>query len=311
MRRRKPLTREDRFWRRRTIFRWVRMVVFVLFCGVLSFIGTWSYAKSGKLLPTREILFDTASIRFVDVGQGDATLLIDGGHVVLCDTGTKDTAERLASYVSTYVGRIDYLFLTHDHEDHSGGAIEILERFRVDTLVIPDAGDWEKIENTAKEHRTRVIRYTPEDAGMTLTAGEITCTVLAPTVFSEDNGNNNSLIVRASLAVQGNPCTVLITGDAETEEESAVTASPYAALLHVDILKIGHHGSSSSTSLPFFYMVDPKLCAISCGAGNAYGHPHNETIALLTETGVPYCRTDREGTVVFDFDGETLTRRKW
>ena len=311
MRRRKPLTREDRFWRRRAIGKWVRMVVFVLLCGLLSFVGTWSYAKSGKLFPTREILFDTASVRFVDVGQGDAALLIDGGHAVLCDTGTKDTAERLAAYVSTYAGRIDYLFLTHDHADHSGGAYEILNRFRVDTLVIPDAGDWERIERTALENRTRVIRYTPEDAGMTLTAGKITCTVIAPTVFSENNGNNNSLIVRATLAVGDNACTVLITGDAETEEETAVIASPYADFLRADILKIGHHGSASSTSLPFFYMIDPKLCVISCGEGNAYGHPHNETIALLTEAGVPYCRTDREGTIVFDFDGETLTRRRW
>lgn len=311
MRRRKPLTREDRFWRRRTILRWVRMAVFVLFCGVLSFIGTWSYAKSGKLLPTREILFDTASVRFVDVGQGDATLLLDGGRAVLVDTGTEDTAARLSAYIRAYAGRIDILFLTHDHADHCGGAVTVLSDFRVDTLVIPDAGNWTEIERAAAENRTRVVRYTPEDAGMTLSAGKMQCTVLGPAAFSEENGNNNSLIVRATLSVGDNPCTVLITGDAETEEESAVLASPYAALLHADILKIGHHGSSSSTSLPFFYMVDPKLCAISCGKGNAYGHPHNETIALLTTSGVPYCRTDLEGNVVFDFDGEKLTRRKW
>ena len=161
------------------------------------------------------------------------------------------------------------------------------------------------------ENRTRVIRYTPEDAGMTLSAGEITCIVLGPAAFVEDNGNNNSLIVRAELRVDENVCSVLLTGDAEAEEEAAVLAAPYAAALRADILKIGHHGSASSTSLPFFYMVDPRVCTISCGNGNEYGHPHNETIALLESAGVPYCRTDLEGTIALDFDGEKITKRKW
>ena len=286
MRKRKSLSREDRYWRRRAVWKWTKVALFVLLCGILSFVGTWTYARSGKYIPTREILWNTASVRCVDVGQGDATLLLDSGHAVLVDTGTRDYEERLAAYTHFYAGRIDILFLTHDHADHCGGAEKILTDFRVGTLVIPDAG-------------------------MTLSAGKITCTVLGPAAFVEDNSNNNSLIVRADLWVDGNVCSVLLTGDAEAEEEAAVLATPYAADLRADILKIGHHGSASSTSLPFFYMVDPKVCTISCGNGNEYGHPHNETIALLESAGVPYCRTDLEGTIALDFNGETIRKRKW
>ncbi len=311
MRKRKALSREDRYWRQRTIGKWTKTAFFILFCGILSFIGTWTYARSGKFIPTREILWNTASVHCIDVGQGDATLLLDSGHAVLVDTGTLDYAEHLAAYTHFYAGRIDILFLTHDHTDHCGGAEKILTDFRVGTLVIPEAGNWERITEIAAENRTRVICYTPENAGMTLSAGEITCTVLGPASFVEDNGNNNSLIVRAEMCVDGKVCSMLITGDAEAAEEAAVLATPYAADLHADILKIGHHGSSSSTSLSFFYMVDPKFCTISCGSGNSYGHPHNETLALLESAGVPYCRTDLEGTIVLDFDGEKIKKRKW
>ena len=311
MHKRKSLSREDRYWRRRAILKWTKVALFILFCGIFSFVGTWTYARSGKFIPTREMLWNTASVRCVDVGQGDATLLLDNGHAVLIDTGTRDYAEHLAAYTHFYAGRIDILFLTHDHADHCGGAEKILTDFRVGTLVIPDAGDWDRIVEVAMENRTRVLRYTPEDAGMTLSAGEITCIVLGPAAFVEDNGNNNSLIVRAELRVDENVCSVLLTGDAEAEEEAAVLAAPYAAALRADILKIGHHGSASSTSLPFFYMVDPRVCTISCGNGNEYGHPHNETIALLESTGVPYSRTDLEGTIALDFDGEKITKRKW
>ncbi|MCI6635617.1 MAG: MBL fold metallo-hydrolase [Clostridiales bacterium] len=311
MHKRKSLSREDRYWRRRAILKWTKVALFILFCGIFSFVGTWTYARSGKFIPTREMLWNTASVRCVDVGQGDATLLLDSGHAVLIDTGTRDYAEHLAAYTHFYAGRIDILFLTHDHADHCGGAEKILTDFRVGTLVIPDAGDWDRIVEVAMENRTRVLRYTPEDAGMTLSAGEITCIVLGPAAFVEDNGNNNSLIVRAELRVDENVCSVLLTGDAEAEEEAAVLAAPYATALRADILKIGHHGSASSTSLPFFYMVDPRVCTISCGNGNEYGHPHNETIALLESTGVPYSRTDLEGTIALDFDGEKITKRKW
>lgn len=311
MRKRKSLSREDRYWRRRAIWKWTSVAFFVLFCGIVSFVGTWTYGRSGKFIPTREILWNTASVRCVDVGQGDATLLLDGGHAVLVDTGTRDSAEQLAAYAHCYAGRIDILFLTHDHADHCGGAEKVLADFRVGTLVIPAVGNWGRITEIAAEKRTRVIRYTPEDIGMTLSAGDITCTILGPAAFVENNSNNNSLIVRADLWVGGKNCSILLTGDAEAESENAVLSTPAAANLRADILKVGHHGSASSTSLAFFYMVDPKICTISCGNGNSYGHPHNETIALLESAGVPYCRTDLEGTIVLDFDGERLKKRKW
>lgn len=311
MRRSHARTKEERYWRHRTIMWWCGACGIVLLCGIVAFIGTWTYAKSGRFIPTREILFNTASVRFIDVGQGDATLLLNAGHAVLIDTGKEDVADRLCAYLQVYTGRIDILFLTHDHADHNGGAERILHDFRVGTLVIPDTGEWSAITDAATENRTEVIRYTPNAIGMTLHAGKIDCTIIGPVAFSEDNGNNNSLIICAELWVNDHSCTVLITGDAGVEEEASVLSAPYAALLHADLLKIAHHGSSSSTSLPFFYAVDPKICVISCGSDNEYGHPHNETIALLTDVGIPYCRTDREGNIVFDFDGEKLTKRRW
>lgn len=89
MHKRKSLSREDRYWRRRAILKWTKVALFILFCGIFSFVGTWTYARSGKFIPTREMLWNTASVRCVDVGQGDATLLLDSGHAVLIDTGTR------------------------------------------------------------------------------------------------------------------------------------------------------------------------------------------------------------------------------
>lgn len=284
---------------------WLIRLLTALFSMLLSFFGSYSYAQTGKVLPRRELLSGTASFHFIDVGQGDATLILTGDAAVLIDAGTGESAGALTAYLKTYVGRLDYLILTHPHDDHVGGADEVLESVPVGRVLMP------LVEHNG--YTQRLMEMTTElgipvfDAklGGQYTAGDITCTLLGPVHKNYENLNDLSAVVRVDIG----GVSLLVSGDAEQTAELEVLAANDPALLDCDIYQVGHHGSSTSTSLEFYTAVSPDHCVISCGEGNSYGHPHTTVLQLLTLSGAEVYRTDLEGTVVLDTDGETIARR--
>ena len=241
---------------------------------------------------------------FIDVGQGDASLILTDEAAVLVDCGTLEQSYIVLDYVKEYTDKIDLFVFSHAHDDHMGGAANIINSITVDEVLMTsyasDAVFFEKALDAIEENDVTVTEALP---GATYTEGDVEIKVFAPVMDYEDH-NSNSIIMR--VEVDGS--SVMYTGDAEHRTEAdALDEYPYG--MKSDILKVGHHGSSTSTSEAFYDAVSPKYGVISCGEGNSYGHPHREIKELFSERGLEYYRTDLAGDVVFVVENGEMTVR--
>lgn len=261
-------------------------------------------------LPSGEYVGEgTAEFHFIDVGQGDGILVrTDKGDIVI-DAGPSSTEDDFVDYLkSCGVTSIEYLVLTHPHSDHIGGADAVLEEFDVKRVILPKTdcttSMYLKVLKLIDAEKCEVIEAKINE---TYSLGDFKMTVLAPNGINYDGYNNSSVVLRAEL---GNT-SVLLTGDAEKISEGEMLENISPSLLRCDLLKVGHHGSSTSTVKEFYDAVSPTYAVISCGENNEYGHPHSETIATLKaleDKGHLY-RTDVSGTVIFVTDGNTLEKK--
>lgn len=256
--------------------------------------SVFAYEKTGTVIPTAELIDGLPTIRFIDVGQGDCALVTYKGEAVLVDAGPGSSSESASEYIRMYSPTIDYFIITHPHEDHMGGAAEIIERTYVDKLVMSTlVSDEEFYQNTldaAEKYGTDIVYLTDEAVFDT---GNIKITVFDLFDFYSDDFNNSSLFVK----IEVEDTTLLITGDAETEEE-AYAVELLGDELDCDILKTGHHGSRTSTSAELLDAVTPEIAVVSCGRNNSYGHPNAEVLDRLNDYGIELYRTDYEGTVI-------------
>jgi len=213
---------------------------------------------------------------------------------VLIDAGPVSSGMVAAEYVRMYAPVIEYFIITHPHEDHMGGATFIFDAVKVENLVLStDTVMDEFYVQTlalAYEEGTNIIYL---DAPAEFTIGEISVTVLDTFGVEYDDLNDASMMVR--IDIEGT--SLLITGDAEAVEEAYVLEHNNPALLDCDIMKIAHHGSSTSTSEAFLEAVSPETCVISCGRGNSYGHPSSVVVERIRDYGAEIRRTDTEGTI--------------
>ena len=240
-------------------------------------------------------------IHFIDVGQGDCSMFITESSAVVIDTGTASAAGDTEKYIKSYTDEIDYLVLTHPHEDHIGGAVQIIENINVKNIVLSDAAsDTATFSNLLGAMDKSGANIICGRAGDTFSAGGMDINVLAP-LGEFDDFNYYSIVVRIDYGVT----SVLVTGDAEKQSESLM-CKRWGAELRADVLKLGHHGSSTSSSREFISAVSPAWAVISCGRNNSYGHPHAATIDLLEECNIPYVRTDETGSIVFHSDGKKI-----
>lgn len=247
-------------------------------------------------------------VYFLDVGQGDCELLRLGtGETVLIDSGTGESAQELTAYLKELgVGRIDFLIATHPHEDHIGGMTAVVEQFPVGKIYMPRIADGQ-VPTTAT-YRTLLqaidrknLRVTAARGGMTvLSSGENRLELFAPNRAEYDNLNNYSVVAKLTCGEK----RFLFTGDAETQAEQDLLKRKYD--LRSDVLKCGHHGSSTSTGAAFLKAVSPAAAVISCGLNNDYGHPSPKVVQRLQKAGVTIYRTDRQGTILARCDGKTV-----
>lgn len=244
------------------------------------------------------------TVCFLDVGEGDAALLLSGGEAMLIDGGPKAAEETLLAELERRgVGSLRYLVATHPHEDHIGGLPAVLETLSVETCWMPeDAADTVTFENLLTELEERDVAVTVPAPGDSVSFGSCTVTVLAPLSAAEEH-NNNSLVLRVTCG----ETAFLFTGDMEAAEEGELLAS--GAELSADVLKVAHHGSQYATGEAFLQAVGPDTAVISCGADNDYFHPHDRLLRRLGEQGIAVFRTDRMGTVTVRSDGTGITVR--
>ncbi len=259
-----------------------------------------SAAKEEK--PTETIPSGQMKVHFINVGQGDSILIqFHNGQTMLIDAGPDDS---VVSYLNQQgIKKINYLVATHPHADHIGEMATVIRTFDIEKVYMPRVTHTTKTyENVLLAIKAKGLKITPARAGTTVLNQEgVKVDIVAPCGSSYDNLNNYSAVVRI---LHGNT-SFLLTGDAESLSEQQMLSS--GANLKADVLKVGHHGSSTSTTQSFLKAVSPKYGVISCGSGNQYGHPHKETISKLANAGVKIYRTDTHGTVVFVTDGKTIT----
>lgn len=262
--------------------------------------GIIAYCRTGTVLPTEELFDGLPTIRFIDVGQGDCTLVTYQGDSVLIDAGPGSSGEIAAEYVRMYAPVVDYFIITHPHEDHIGGAADVLSSVAVKTLIMPNITVEEDFfTNTIEAAQLQGTDIIWLDDAASFQLGGITIDILDTFDFEYDDLNDASLITRVTVG----ETTLLVTGDAETGVENYLLENSRDAL-DCDVLKVGHHGSKTSTGQEFLEAVSPETCVISVGRGNSYGHPTEKVLERIEEYGADLHRTDREGNVVLRGDAE-------
>lgn len=243
-------------------------------------------------------------VRIIDVGQGDSILIYSNGYSALIDTGLYgNSAEVCAAIEDCKIGKLDVLLLTHLDSDHTGGLEAVTEIYGADNLILPEIS----VESEGIGEARLAIKNIAENGGNIYTAvqgmnfkiGEFELTVLGafPDMKSE---NNRSVITAAEIDGK----RFLFMGDIEAEAEKALLKENLN--LKAEVLKVGHHGSSTSSKEDFIKAVRPHYAAISVGRDNLFGHPHSETLSVLEYVGARIYRTDLDGDISFYIENEKI-----
>ena len=242
------------------------------------------------------------TVHFIDVGQGDCTLIICGDDAMLIDAGDNNQGTRIQNYIQHEgISKLKYVVCTHPDADHIGGMDVILYKFDCETIFMTDEEkDTITYRDVIDTIENKIYKKTLPVVGEQYRLGDAEFTILAPSQMREDS-NNNSIVLMLS---HGNN-TFLFTGDAEEDEESDIVKLDLPA--GIDVYKTGHHGSKSSSSEELLNAITPKYAVISCGEGNKYGHPHAQTLNNFRMMGIQVFRTDEQGTIIASSNGEEIT----
>lgn len=247
---------------------------------------------------------DGLYVHYIDVGQGDAALVQCGGEFMLIDGGDYEADAALVDYLAAQgVETLDYVVCTHSHADHCGSLDKAIEHFGAETVFIsPYNSESNQFSQLLDAAESVGAELASPEMGVQYSIGEAKFSFIGP-VEEYDDQNNNSLVMKLCY---GNR-SFLFTGDMERRAENDLLDS--GADLKSDVLKVGHHGSSTSSSYRFIYEVQPSIGVISCGEGNSYGHPHDEVMSRLSDADVTVYRTDLEGSIVLFCDGIDITKK--
>ena len=248
----------------------------------------------------------TLEIAILDVGQGDSIyFILPNGESMLIDAGEFSESRSIIQSIkdNNDKGVIEYIIATHPHEDHIGGMSEVIKTFTVKNIWMPKKSHTtQTFENLLDTIAEKGLKINEAKAGKTIfDFGNLKAEFVAPNGSEYSDLNNYSAVVRLTY----NDRHFLFMGDAESESESDILRSGYD--ISADVIKIGHHGSSSSSTKSFMQKVKPKYAVISCGKGNQYKHPTDATLATLSELGIDVKRTDEQGIVVFFCDGDKIS----
>jgi competence protein ComEC len=243
-------------------------------------------------------------VHFLDVGQADCILIKTPlQKVILIDSGKNSHENTVVSYIKSQgIDTIDAVVGTHPHEDHIGGLDAVINNFDIGKIFMPKVSHTTKtFEDVLNAVKNKGLKVTTAFAGTNIEVDtNLKVEMLSPNSETYDDMNNYSAVIKLSY----NNTSFLFTGDAESISEQEMISKGYD--LKADVLKVGHHGSATSTTALFLNKVSPQYAIISVGKENSYGHPDNLILNRLKTFGVEVFRTDEAGTIIATSDGETI-----
>ena len=251
-----------------------------------------------------------AKISFLDVGQADCILLEFSGKTMLIDGGNREDGKNVVNYIKkSGYDYIDFMVETHSHEDHIGGLPTVLSEISVGQVFMPSKAARttiykEFISSIDKNGAKKII---PEENRVIYNDSKACVTVI-----SKDNKtdgvdlNDTSIVIKFEYGKN----SFIFTGDAGTSVEKDIMSRYSKDFLDVDVLKVGHHGSKTSSSVEWLKTLSPKYAVIMCEKGNKYGHPHKQTLNNLSKLKIETLRTDLSGTIVMTTDGSQISVKK-
>lgn len=245
--------------------------------------------------------YQELKVHFLDVGQGDSCFIeLPNQETMLIDAGESEYGDSIVTYIyGQGYDTLDYVVATHPHADHIGGMADVLNTFNIKnfyaTAFTTTTQTYERMLDAVESSGAEV--HEVRAGSVILDEPQLLVEVVAPKTLG-DNSNNSSVVIKLTYGEN----KFLFIGDAEKSEEDDIWTN-----IKCDVLKVGHHGSATSSSANFLKKVDPKYAVISCGMGNKYGHPTDEVLERLNSRNSEVFRTDLQGTIVFTSDGKNIS----
>lgn len=269
------------------------LIFFICAISIAMFIPNIKTIAANKIL----------KIHYIDVGQADCILIQNNGSNMLIDAGNREDGKSVVYYLKKQgVKKLDYIIGTHPHEDHIGGMSAVLKAFSTKKLIMP------RVTSNTKTFmdllllvKSKNMKITTPIVGNSFKVGDAVCTIMAPNGGDYEDLNNYSVVIRMTFGSNA----FMFEGDAEAISEKEILTK--GLNVRADVLKLGHHGSSSSSTEAYLDKVKPEYAIISCGKNNDYGHPHKETLDKLIERNIKYYRTDINGSIVCTSDGKNIS----
>lgn len=240
------------------------------------------------------------NVYFVDVGQGDCIMISNNGKYMLIDAGNNEDGDKLVTYFSDMgIQKFDYVIGTHAHEDHIGGLDNIIKNFDIGTFYMPDVVTTTRtFEEIVEALENKSIAFETPEVDSSFDFADAVVNVIYVGNNSSDL-NSTSIVLKMTYG----DVSFLFTGDATNKVESQIKSKDISA----DVLKVGHHGSETSSTVSFLEKVNPKYAVIQVGKNNTYNHPRQQTLDRLEKIGARVYRTDEDGTVIASTDGKEIT----
>ena len=249
-----------------------------------------------------ENAFSKMQVHFIDVGQGDATLITCDDEAMLIDAGDNAKGTTVQLYLKKQgIQKLKYLILTHPDADHIGGADVIVTKFDIENVFMSDyTKDNKTYDELISALNNKSLKWTTPNIGNTYSLGSAEFTIIAPNTSYSDP-NNSSI----GLVLKNGENTFLFTGDAEEEAEYDILANGLD--INCDVYKAGHHGSKTASTEELLEAATPEYVVISCEEGNSYGHPHAGPMNSFRSMGMKLFRTDEQGSIVATSNGTEIT----
>ncbi len=277
------------------------ITILVVILSIVSYyISVHEEIDSSYSLHNKNTVTSDLKIYYLDVGQADSILISNNNHNMLIDAGNNEDGPKLVKYIKEELNitKFDYVVGTHPHEDHIGGLDDIINNFEIENILLPEVTTTTKtFEDVLDCLANKNLDITIPVIDSTFKLGEADLSVIY-TGTDDENLNNSSIILKM---IFGN-YSYLFTGDAEKEVEDSILRKN----INVDVLKVGHHGSSTSSSESFLNKVTPSYAIISVAKENSYNHPSKETIDRLKKYTNNIYMTSELGTILLTSNGKTI-----